>query len=406
MKKSVRVMLVLIALVCFGVALYYPISEYVMQKQSVDAMDRLAALRDAGLQTAANEIKAPEAEQPATEAPVTEQPAIDAPELATDKPAGNEQPTMSEPTAQSDGQVAPQPVPGQDNSEALATAEPASEETDGLAPAATTQGQAVSEAVETAALDVQQKSDVSTDAAFTPAPTVTASPTPSPTPTATPDRRVTSGAKIWEDVEKVAFDEAKILPQYRELYSINNDMVGWLSIPGTKIDYPVMQKEDEEYYLTHDFFLAENVNGLPILDHNCDPYTPSYNLVISGHNRKNNTIFSNLAEYYQDKRHRNVHPFIQFDSLMEERTYVVFAAFFAVDYNIYGEGFKYNANIEYAIDATQWINEINDNKLYETDIDVKFGDEFLTLTTCNSTRKKNGRFVVVARRVREDETFE
>ena len=380
MKKSVRILLVLIALVCFGVALYYPISEYVMQKQSVDAMDRLAALRDAGLQAAANATQAPEEE--IGEADETDEPA---PSDATEQPAEAEEAPA---TAQA--------APGGNDSEV--TEAPAPSATEAVAPA-----QETDEVIETAA-PVAEGDDQAVEDGATPGPT--SEPTPSPTPTATPNRRVSTGAKIWADVEKVAFDEAKILPQYRELYGINHEMVGWLTISGTKIDYPVMQTEDEEYYLTHDFFHTDNVNGLLILDHNCDPYTPSYNLVVSGHNRKNDTIFSNLTEYYQDKRHRDAHPFIQFDSIMEERTYMVFAAFFAVDYNVYGEGFQYNANIEYSIDATQWINEINDNKLYETGIDARFGDEFLTLTTCNSTRKKNGRFVVVARRVREGETFE
>ena len=453
MKKSVRILLIVIALVCFGIALYYPISEYVMQKQSVSTMDRLAALRDEGLEEAlALATESPETEAPQTEEPIPEEETAE-PEAQEEagRPAeaqATEQPQAAE-TTQGTAPIAPHSDDAVRVTEAPAantqTAAPAAAENQGTtattaavtaateapaantqtaAPAAETQGTTAATAAVTAATEApvtnaqSASSEVQTAAPVaqnaqaqqgveeTPSPTPTATPTPSPTPTATPDRRVTTGAKIWDDLEKVALDETKILPQYRKLYAINNEMVGWLTISGTKIDYPVMQTADEEYYLSHDFFHEENANGLLIMDSHCDPYTPSYNLVISGHNRKNDTIFSRLTEYFQDKRHRDAHMFIQFDSLMEERTYVVFAAFFAADYDVNEEGFRYNANIEYAVDAKQWLREINEYKLYETNIDVGFGDQFLTLTTCNSSKRKNGRFVVVARRVRDGETFD
>lgn len=382
MKKPVRILLILIAIVCFGIALYYPVSEYVMQKQSVSGMEDLAAILEAERAAAAKATKAP-----ATEAPEEAQAELPAASDPTQQPASAEetqtaQPALNDPTQPSAGEK---------------TAAPEAQRQD--------------EPADTTAPETDAPSAGTTAEAAEGEPTATPSPTPSPTPTATVNRRVTTGAKIWADVEKVAFDESKILPQYQKLYSMNTDMVGWLTISEPagrkeKINYPVMQREDEEYYLTHDFNHNENANGLLILDSDCDPYTPSYNLVISGHNRWNDTMFSNLTQYYQDKRHWDIHKLIQFDSLMEERTYIVFAAFFAVDYDVYGDGFRYNANIEYSIDASQWIKEINENKLYETGVDVEFGDEFLTLTTCNSSRKKNGRFVVVARRVREGETFE
>ena len=63
-------------------------------------------------------------------------------------------------------------------------------------------------------------------------------------------------------------------------------------------------------------------------------------------------------------------------------------------------------NIEYRLDAKVWLEEIEQNRLYDTEIDVQFGDEFITLTTCNRARHRNGRFVVVCRKIREGETFE
>lgn len=219
------------------------------------------------------------------------------------------------------------------------------------------------------------------------------------------DRYMTDGTAIpYPSKEKVQLDEAKILAQYKDIYDINNDMVGWLYIPGTTIDYPVVQNEDPEYYLKRDFYGNKNSNGQLILDTSCDPWTPSYNLVVSGHNMKSGMMFAPLGNY-ASKGYWSRHKTFTFDTVMREGTYVVFAAFFSADYAEGEEGFRYNANIQYRLDAEVWLEDIMENREYDTGIDVEFGDEFLTLTTCLYHRD-NGRFVVVARRVREGEVIE
>jgi len=243
--------------------------------------------------------------------------------------------------------------------------------------------------------------------------TATPSPTPddswkNPTAPETPvptDRRYRESAALpYDQRDAVELDEDLILPQYREIYGQNEDLVGWLYIPGTPIDYPVLQSEVQDYYLRRDFYGRSNENGQLILDHSCDPWTPSYNLVISGHNMKNGTMFGSLANYASRSYWRN-HKTLTFDTLMREGTYVVFAAFYSADYDVDEEGFRYNADIQYRLDAELWLEEVMENREYDTGIDVEFGDEILTLTTCLYQRE-NGRFVVVARRVRDGEVIE
>ncbi len=219
------------------------------------------------------------------------------------------------------------------------------------------------------------------------------------------DRRVRTGSvDSYDSKEKVQFSEDMILPQYREIYAVNNDLVGWICLPRTEIDYPVLQNEDNDYYLRRDFYGEDNNNGQLILDSKCDPWTPSYNLVISGHNMKNKTMFGTLA-FFESKGYWRLNKVFTFDTLISEGTYVVFAAFYSADYDENEEGFRYNADIRYELDAELWLAEIDKYKLYDTGIDVEFGDEFLTLTTCTYQRE-NGRFVVVARKVREGEVIE
>ena len=106
------------------------------------------------------------------------------------------------------------------------------------------------------------------------------------------------------------------------------------------------------------------------------------------------------------KEYWRQHKTVEFDSLMERKYYVIFAAFNSADYDEDEEGFRYNADIQYKLETRHWLEEIEENKLYDTGIDVAFGDEFLTLTTCYRVFHRNGRFVVVCRKIREGETFE
>ena len=239
----------------------------------------------------------------------------------------------------------------------------------------------------------------------TPTPRPQATPAPQVKAEPTPDRYLRGGAPLpFPMKEKVELDESRILPELREIYELNHDMVGWLCIPGTLVDYPVVQRQDSDFYLTHDFYGQENNNGQIILDAPCDPYTPSYNLVISGHSMKSGSMFGYLISY-RNKEYWRLHKIVQFDSLMERKEYVVMAAFFSADYDVDEEGFRYNADIQYRLDADTWLSDIAANQVYDTGIGGEFGDEFLTLTTCSSLYQKNGRFVVVCRRIREGESF-
>lgn len=243
----------------------------------------------------------------------------------------------------------------------------------------------------------------------TPTPLVTSTPrpTPSPTPSPRPDRdvRTRDEADSFKAKEKIKLDKEKILPELKDIYALNNDLVGWLYIEDTNVDYPVVQCDDGKYYLSHDFYGKSNANGQIILEDKCDPYTPSYNLVISGHHMNSGAMFGRLG-LYKDKTYWENHKIVEFDTLMARKRYIIFAGFYSADYDEHEEGFRYSADIQYKLEADQWLGEIRDNQIYDTGIEAEFGDEFITLTTCDHSRRHNGRFVLVARRIREGEKFE
>ena len=233
-------------------------------------------------------------------------------------------------------------------------------------------------------IPVEKKSKPELDA--TPIPAAEPAPTHAPEPKPTP----------------FVFDESRILPEYKALYEENRDLVGWLKIDGTMVDYPVLQREDEEYYLTRDFYGNNNANGQLILDAQCDPFTPDMHLVISGHDMKSGKMFGTLQKYASERFGRQ-HPIIEFDSLFWQGRYRLIAAFQTWDYHKRADGFRYNVNIRYRLELMKYLEELDQIKLYDTGVPVEFGDQLITLSTC-STQTDDGRFVVVARRLREGES--
>lgn len=204
-----------------------------------------------------------------------------------------------------------------------------------------------------------------------------------------------------------------ILPEYIDLYQQNSDLIGWLSIEDTVIDYPVMQCiSDENYYLTYDFYREENKNGCLILDNDSvagvgtrrqnyeNGTRPSTNLMIHGHTMKSGQMFGSL-KLYEDKEYGMAHSTICFDSLYERREYELIAVFYSQVFYENEDVFKYyrffQADTQEAFD--DWYNNIKELSLYDTGVTAEFGDEFITLSCC-AYHVENGRFVVVGKRVR------
>ena len=456
MKKFGRILLILVAVACFAVALSYPI-RYRKQIETTESnLEQLIALRDAVRESSGDAETNQEADPGAVPPEAAQQAAVDrdaetpaddqqaasnefseesqtnnsaadnADAAGLDDASGSSKPDLaasgSEAEAVSDSGVNASNEAAAINAEDAASAPVASvsneaEEASEPAPAGEPEAYAANEGAAVAAVPEAEGSgdaaavtaDLDPDATahpvyVTPEPTPTPVPTPTPTPAPTVNRWERTGALSYNQKEKVTLDLDKILPEYKEIYNLNNDFVGWITIPGVDVDYPIVQSEDSEYYLEHDFFGEKNNNGQIILDTKCDPYTPSYNLVISGHNMRSGKMFGELVSY-ASKSFWEQHRFVYFDSLMERKQYVIIAAFYSADYDVNEEGFRYNADIQYALDLKQWMAEIEANRVYDTEIDVEFGDEFLTLTTCNKSRRKDGRFVVVCRKIRDGETF-
>ena len=189
----------------------------------------------------------------------------------------------------------------------------------------------------------------------------------------------------------------EVLPRLQEQYEKNPDLAGWLTIPGTRIDYPVMYSPDEpERYLHANFEVSYSFAGLPFIDAACDP--ESGNRIIYAHNMLDGSMFRTLLKYQQkDFWQRN--PVISFNTLYEEQEYEVVAAFYDKVYKKSDTNFKfyqfYDTSDQSSFDEA--MAYYREHALYDTGVTAQCGDLFLTLVTC-AYQTENGRFVVVARK--------
>lgn len=186
-----------------------------------------------------------------------------------------------------------------------------------------------------------------------------------------------------------------LLPEYAPLYAMNNDMVGWLRIDGTKINYPVMQTPyAADYYLHRNFDREDSARGCLYARESCDINLPSDNITIYGHNMADGSMFAGLSKY-QDEDFWAQHSYITFDTLYEHHTYQIFAVFITTA--SVGEGFAYH-EFENAADAAEFdafVGTCLDLSFYDTGILPEYGDKLICLSTCEYTQV-NGRLVVVA----------
>ena len=194
-----------------------------------------------------------------------------------------------------------------------------------------------------------------------------------------------------------------ILPEYQEIYAENQDLVGWLQIDDTIINYPVLQsdsEEDSQFYLTHSFAKKKDKNGSLFMDYRNDFVDRDTNLIIYGHNMKSGAMFGSLKKYLE-KGYLEKHPKIRFDTIYERGTYEVIGAFLSeVSYQD-EYTFRYynflNANNESEFEAF-CVNVMQLDALKKGTLDAKYGDQLLTLSTCSSYTDE-GRMFIIAKRI-------
>lgn len=187
------------------------------------------------------------------------------------------------------------------------------------------------------------------------------------------------------------------LEGYRKLKEENSDMIGWVRIEGTVVDYPVMQTpENPDFYLNRGFDKKGSAYGMIYMDASCSLEKDSPNYVLYGHHMKNGSMFASI-ENYESKEFYEANPVIGFDTLDSINDYEVVAAF-KLPASMINNEFAYMLAARTEEDYNALIQYVKDNDFYDTGITPKWPEQLITLTTCEYTQR-DGRFLVIAKRM-------
>lgn len=210
----------------------------------------------------------------------------------------------------------------------------------------------------------------------------------------------TEGSNAQAEEVKINPADLTVLKEYKKLFKKNKDLAGWLTIEGTDIDYPVMQTDVEhpDYYLHHNFDKEEDDAGSLFLDARNDFVNRDTNLIIYGHNMRNGTMFGSLQKY-MEKDFFEEHKKIRFDTIYEKVHYSIVAVCLSKvnyedDYTFRYYNFINAGNKD---DFNAYLANIQQLTVFDQKIDISYGDELLTLSTCNNYTE-DGRLFLVAKK--------
>jgi len=211
------------------------------------------------------------------------------------------------------------------------------------------------------------------------------------------EEQSTSGASPVT-VENEAETQTQYMAGFEALLSINPDLKGWITIPGTTLSLPVVQGNDNSYYLSHDFYGEKDRHGTIFADCEADFGGGEKNTVLYGHNMRDGSMFGSLKAYREESYYKE-HPSFFLYLSNEEREYEILAVLRNDILPGEEQLFQYYdyKNIETEEMFEEYYNEIKEHSLYEIDVEAQYGDELITLCTCDYG-SKDQRLLVVGRK--------
>ena len=184
----------------------------------------------------------------------------------------------------------------------------------------------------------------------------------------------------------------------KKLQEQNEDIVGWLEIEGTSVSYPVLQGDDNVFYLTHNYKKEESEKGSIFLNADYDWDIPSNNLIIYGHNLVNGQMFKELLKYSKEEFYKE-HSVIRFTTAQKDMNFKIMSAFKSeVFYENEKDVFRYYdfINSKSKKEYKNFVKNAKKASIYDPGVTSEYGDSLITLITC-SYHKEDGRFVLIGR---------
>lgn len=181
---------------------------------------------------------------------------------------------------------------------------------------------------------------------------------------------------------------------FNKLINKNPDTIGWIKVLGTDINYPVVQTNNNDFYLTHSFDKSYNKAGWIFADYinkNLKNNELDKNTIIYGHNRQNNSMFGTLSNVFKEEWLSNKkNHYINFSTLNNNMVWKVFSTYIIEKEEYYIQS-NFSSNEEYI----SFLNTIKNRSTYKYDVNISKEDKILTLSTC--TNVGEGRTVLHAK---------
>ncbi|PIC69785.1 SrtB family sortase [Sporosarcina sp. P16b] len=205
----------------------------------------------------------------------------------------------------------------------------------------------------------------------------------------------TAQVAVTGDAKEELLEEDSIRPQFEELHEVNSDIVGWISVEGTNLHNPILQAEDNDFYLNRNFTRENSRAGSVFMDYRNDIKDMSRNTVLYGHAMRNDTMFGSLKKF-GDQDYADKHPIIFVDTLYEGYDIEVFAAYeTTIDFYYIETDFQTDEQF------LEFLEEIESRSLINMPVEVGLDDRIVTLSTCNnSVNSKDKRYVVQGKLVK------
>jgi len=218
--------------------------------------------------------------------------------------------------------------------------------------------------------------------------------------------------KLYEDLalsedtvtEEISRVNADFMQKVKELQQENSDVKGWIRIEGTNINYPLLQGTDNEFYVTHNYKKENSRFGSIFINCNSNIEDVNSNIIIYGHDMQNDTqMFADMLKY-KEKEFYEAHPVIRIITEKTDTEYEIIhvfksRVFYENETNVFRYYHYYNLDSEEIY--SEYLRNCKEIELYNTEVIANYGDQLLTLITCEYSQE-NGRFVIIARKVHDN----
>lgn len=186
-----------------------------------------------------------------------------------------------------------------------------------------------------------------------------------------------------EKIKKDNSNNEKYIVDFKKLKSENSDVVAYIKVNNTNIEYPIVKTSNNNFYLNHSFDKSKNSRGWIFADYKNKFDNTDKNIVIYGHNMRDESMFGSLKnilneEWYNNTENKNI-------TFLTEKGNYIYKVFSI--YKIESEDYYIKTNFKNDEDYEKFLNTIKNRSIKNFDINLNINDKIITLSTCANNNR-------------------